>query len=394
MGNNLYIALINPALAFALASAFAILWLNRRQDVYLLWLVGGYCGSAIGFLLQHFTLPIGLPLTKLLSNASFVAAGTAIAVAILARYGRKVPWPALALLAAAGMSAWCWFMFVADSLNWRIYVINFTLGGVSLVVAAGLRPVCRNGTVEMTLFVLSLLSGLNFFARTVLTLHAHGPFMTYDALYQSVYWNTSVLSHALLSLMIALCLFSAAALDVFKALKADALTDPLSRLLNRRGFEETAGVFVSPDRAGPPLALVLADLDHFKTVNDRYGHEAGDRVIADFANRIRHAAGPRGVVARLGGEEFVVLLPASDLSVARLFAENVRASLAGNRIDGLPIGAGITASFGVALRMDGETLGEMMRRADDALYMAKKSGRDSVRISYQRPETAFPRAAG
>ncbi|WP_292274803.1 GGDEF domain-containing protein, partial [Mesorhizobium sp.] len=123
-------------------------------------------------------------------------------------------------------------------------------------------------------------------------------------------WTTALLSHALLSLLIALCLFTAAALDVLKALKAETHTDPLSGLLNRRGFEDRAALLLDQcAKAGFPVALVLADLDHFKALNDQHGHEAGDRVIADFAAKLRFATGARGAAGRIGGEEFAVLLP-------------------------------------------------------------------------------------
>ncbi|TGR97062.1 GGDEF domain-containing protein, partial [Mesorhizobium sp. M2E.F.Ca.ET.209.01.1.1] len=113
---------------------------------------------------------------------------------------------------------------------------------------------------------------------------AHGPFASYDGFYGSSYWTTALLSHALLSLLIALCLFTAAALDVMKALKTETHTDPLSGLLNRRGFGERAAMLLQRCAVAKfPVALVLADLDHFNALNDVHGHAAGDWVIADFA---------------------------------------------------------------------------------------------------------------
>ena len=231
---------------------------------------------------------------------------------------------------------------------------------------------------------------MKFFVRTLVVVIAHGTFTSYDGFYGSSYWTTALLSHALLSLLIALCLFSAAALDVMKALKTETYTDPLSGLLNRRGFEERGMLLLRHCASARfPVALVLADLDHFKALNDVHGHAAGDRVIADFAAKLRSAAGARGVAGRVGGEEFAVLLPLSDLAAARLFAEAVRTLYSAGHVDGLPAGTKVTASFGVAARSGDEALEPLMRRADDALYKAKRNGRDSVRLSYERPETAF-----
>ncbi|MBZ9679466.1 MULTISPECIES: GGDEF domain-containing protein [unclassified Mesorhizobium] len=390
MDTGLFIALLNPTIALALGAAFLMLWFHQRHRPYLAVLALSYCVSAPGFLFQYFTLPIGVTLTKLVSNICFTIAACCLSGAIIARYGRKVPGVGIAVLAGGGLAAFAWFLFVTPDLTWRILAMNFGFGGVSLLVAAELRPVRNNGPTEKILFVLSLLSSVNFFVRTLAVVIAHGPFAGYDGFYGSSYWTTALLSHALLSLLIALCLFTAAALDVMKALKTETHTDPLSGLLNRRGFEERAAMLLQRCAVAKfPVALVLADLDHFKALNDMHGHAAGDRVIADFAGKLRSATGARGAAGRIGGEEFAVLLPLTDLAAARLFAEAVRTLYSAGGVDGLPAGTKVTASFGVAARSGDETLEPLMRRADEALYKAKKNGRNSVRLSYERPETVF-----
>ncbi|OBQ86330.1 MULTISPECIES: GGDEF domain-containing protein [unclassified Mesorhizobium] len=389
MDTGLLIALLNPTIALALGAAFLVLWFHQRHRPYLAVLAASYCLSASGFLLQYFTLPLGIVATKLISNICFTIAACCLSGAIIARYGRRVPYFGIGVMAGGGLAAFAWFMFVQPDLTWRVLSMNFGFGGLSLLVAVELRTVRNNGP-EKILFALALLSALNFTARTLIVVIAHGPFPSYDGFYGSSYWTTALLSHALLSLLIALCLFTAAALDVLKALKAETHTDPLSGLLNRRGFQERAALLLDQcAKAGFPVALVLADLDHFKALNDQHGHEAGDRVIADFAAKLRFATGARGAAGRIGGEEFAVLLPLSDLAAARLFAEAIRTFYSAGAVDGLPPGTRVTASFGVAARSGAEGLAPLMRRADEALYKAKRNGRDSVRLSYERPETAF-----
>ncbi|MDX8432544.1 GGDEF domain-containing protein [Mesorhizobium sp. M4B.F.Ca.ET.215.01.1.1] len=390
MDTGLLIALLNPTIALALGAAFLVLWFHQRHRPYLAVLATSYCLSAPGFLFQYFTLPVGMVLTKLVSNICFTAAGCCLSSAIVARYGRRVPYVGIALTTGGGLAAFSWFMFVQPDLTWRILSMNFGFGALSLLVAAELRTVRGNGPTEKILFVLSLLSGLNFVVRTLIVVIAHGPFPSYDGFYGSSYWTTALLSHALLSLLIALSLFSAAALDVLKALKAETHTDPLSGLLNRRGFEERAALLLDQcAKAKFPVAMVLADLDHFKALNDQHGHAVGDRVIADFAAKLSFATGTRGAAGRIGGEEFAVLLPLCDLASARLFAEAIRSLYSSGGVASLPRGVRVTASFGVAARTGDEGLAPLMRRADDALYKAKKNGRDSVRLSYERPETVF-----
>jgi len=399
LDNGLFISLLNPAIALTLASAFFALWLYRRQRAYLLVMVAAYIGSATGFLLQYFILPVGLPATRMLSVISFTISALGLSAAIVARYGRPIPWTAFTVLGLGGIAAFSWFMFVQPDLTWRVLVMNFAFGGISLLVAAEVRTVPGRGPVEKILMVLALLSALNFFARTLVSIALHGPYTSYDGFYTSVFWTTALLSHAVLSLMIALSLFTAEAVDLLKTLRSESLTDPLSGLLNRRGFEAKASALL--EMCAPaklPVALIVADLDRFKALNDRHGHAAGDRVIVEFATRLRTAGGARAIAGRLGGEEFAVLLPMADPAAARLFAEAVRTVFSAEAIEGLPREVRVTASFGIAARSGNENLAELTRRADEALYHAKRGGRDSLRVSYQRlpenqPSNAFLRSA-
>ena len=388
MTTSPFIALLNPSITLILSAAFIVLWLNQRDRPYLAVLALGYSASAVGFLLQHFTLSVGFVATRLISTASFTLGASCIAGAVVWRYGRRVPFAALGILGSGGLVAFWWFMFVEPNLTYRILAINFAFGGMSLVVAAELRAVPDKGPADKILLALALLSGLNFFARTLVALAIHGPYVTYEGFHDSLYWTTSMLSHAVLSLLIALSLITVAVLDIFKSLKSESHTDLLSGLLNRRGFEKAASEALELSAGhGVPLALVLADLDHFKTINDTYGHAVGDKVIAAFARHLLAVGGKGAIVGRIGGEEFAVILPAADLTAARLFADGVRASFSQDDIAGLPSDATrITASFGVAASAGSENLSVLLQRADDALYQAKKYGRDSVRLSYQRPE--------
>ena len=158
---------------------------------------------------------------------------------------------------------------------------------------------------------------------------------------------------------------------------AASLTDPLTGVGNRRRLEQALAMEIShADRSGASLCAFMADLDRFKNVNDTYGHEAGDKVLAAFGDVLRRRTRATDVVARFGGEEFVVLMSATDLEVALGIAERIRTALAASHIEPLP--APITASFGVAERAPGEPGDRMLRRVDVALYEAKRLGRNRV----------------
>jgi diguanylate cyclase (GGDEF)-like protein len=347
-----------------------------------------YASSATGFLLQYFSLPVGsFAVEKIIASAMFTIAVCSISGAVVARYGQTTPYAWFAVLGLGGLVGFSWFVLVQPDLVGRVYAINLSLGGITLLVAAKLRPVRKNGPIEMALFLLSLVSACNFFVRPALVIGLDGTLATREEIYASAYWMTTLLSNALFSLLIALSLLAGVALDMMGTLRTESHTDPLSKLLNRRGFEDRATALLeSGANANLPMALVLADLDHFKNINDMYGHAAGDRVIIDFAGKLLATAGKRGIVGRIGGEEFAVLLPLTELAAARLLAEAVRTVFSAESVNGLPLGIRVTASFGVAARSGSEGLAPLMRRADEALYKAKQNGRDSVRISYQRPE--------
>lgn len=173
--------------------------------------------------------------------------------------------------------------------------------------------------------------------------------------------------------------------DFAAELKRLAHTDPLTGVLNREGFDQQARLHWQRGR-GRPFAVALADIDRFKRVNDEHGHQVGDRALARVAAHLADGLGRDGAVARLGGEEFALLLPGLDAAGALARIEPLRRALADVRLDGHP-GLRLSASFGVAQRGPGDTLGGLLERADVALYRSKRAGRD-------RSTLAPPVAAG
>jgi two-component system, cell cycle response regulator len=158
---------------------------------------------------------------------------------------------------------------------------------------------------------------------------------------------------------------------------AASLTDPLTGVGNRRRLEQALATEISrAGRTGGTLCAFMADLDHFKRVNDVHGHEAGDAVLVAFGTLLRRLTRMVDIVARFGGEEFVVLMPATELEHAVAIAERVREALAACCVAPLP--DPVTASFGVAQLADGEPGHLLLRRVDNALYEAKRLGRNRV----------------
>jgi diguanylate cyclase (GGDEF)-like protein len=160
-------------------------------------------------------------------------------------------------------------------------------------------------------------------------------------------------------------------------IRALSLTDQLTGIGNRRRLDQALEEEISRAvRSGDKLSALMADLDHFKLVNDTYGHAVGDKVLETFGRLLRQTARLSDVLGRYGGEEFVVLMPNTARAEAVIFAERLRLALATTPIP--PLKAPITVSLGVVELRPGESGEAFLRRVDDALYGAKSQGRNRV----------------
>lgn len=152
-------------------------------------------------------------------------------------------------------------------------------------------------------------------------------------------------------------------------------TDPLTGLLNRRAFKEKLLNWMAFSRRhNLPLSLVMTDIDHFKSVNDNFGHDVGDTLLKIFSKKLLKSCRTEDVVARFGGEEFLLLLTNTNSSSAFLSAERIRKNIEGVNIPN--IACKITASFGISELLPSDSDETLIKRVDDALYEAKRSGRN------------------
>ncbi len=164
--------------------------------------------------------------------------------------------------------------------------------------------------------------------------------------------------------------------------QAAASTDPLTGCANRRAFAvHVAEALAQSARKSEPVSVVLLDIDRFKSVNDTYGHAAGDAVIRHVADVLRDGVRTSDIVARLGGEEFCVLLPGADARFAESLATRLRVGLQEPAAHADHAGLRVTASFGVAQARPNEAWDALFARADRALYEAKGAGRDCVAVA-------------
>jgi diguanylate cyclase (GGDEF)-like protein len=167
-----------------------------------------------------------------------------------------------------------------------------------------------------------------------------------------------------------------------RELEQSARLDYLTGIYNRGAIEElAAGLIASTQRHGTPLALMVVDIDHFKRINDELGHAAGDKALAATVTMIHGLLRGGDLIGRLGGEEFLVLMPDTDAVQARTAAERMRARVEAAPVSFLGIERPLTVSIGVAeYRVEDGGFGPLLLRADRALYVAKRSGRNQVQL--------------
>ncbi|MCQ2029544.1 sensor domain-containing diguanylate cyclase [Stutzerimonas zhaodongensis] len=168
------------------------------------------------------------------------------------------------------------------------------------------------------------------------------------------------------------------ALDVERM---NAMTDPLTRVWNRQGLEYFAPVLFNKVAEGKQVGVLCCDLDHFKTVNDRYGHAIGDQVLVQTARRLKAVLRADDLLVRLGGEEFAMLVLINQTNELQLLAERVRLTLLAEPMPCGEASVSITASVGAAIKRNEETIEVAFSRADLAMYRAKQGGRNRIEMA-------------
>lgn len=162
-----------------------------------------------------------------------------------------------------------------------------------------------------------------------------------------------------------------------KKLNDENLTDPMTNVLNRRGLSKAIEDYY---HANVPFTVLTLDIDHFKRVNDKFGHSAGDDVLKQTALLIQNEVRDQDMVCRSGGEEFIVFIAEIDRTISRTVAERIRVSIESFDFD---VVGHVTISIGMAQWFGGEqSVGAVIKKADDALYVAKRNGRNRVCVEF------------
>lgn len=369
------LVMIAPTILLVFALCFLFAWSRERKQDYLLFFGSSCLVFSLGTSSQIFAIPSGIGSNAVVSAFLYTLSVLLLSDGLLRRSGKRLGKLGyhFGLLVVVGGIAY--FFYVDRQLLVRIYILNFGLGLILLATAWTLRHLRLGRSSERILFWILLAFSMHFFPRTVLTVGTRAP--SAQDFGFSAFWLALQFSLAVLGVALALALLAVAIGDKMEVLIQERATDPLTGLLNRRGFDEETMLHFHIS-AARPVSLLVADIDHFKAINDTFGHEVGDHVLSGFGNLLLKAVRNIDVCGRLGGEEFAVLMPDCDAAGAFAFAEQLRNQVREAEFKGLPHSWKVTVSLGVAEVRPREDLAQVISRADAGLYAAKRAGRDRV----------------
>ncbi|ACY32188.1 GGDEF domain-containing protein [Comamonas thiooxydans] len=379
MSANYNLMVLTPSLALlVLAAVLIVAWFNQRSQRFLFWQACAYSLTA-------------LPL----------AAQTLFPLEVLTRY-------ALLIGSIYLLGAWCLAKCWAD--RWRVSTHPHIALQVSIVTLAvvyhfsWVNPmpwarICSfsvgSGLVLMLpiLQVRSRMSSLHWLDKLLLWLSI--AFTTYTftrpgliwllgysdlrSLPKSPYWLLTLVSILNFALLFSFVMTAIAAKETVDKLRRERDLDALTQLLNRRSFQEYAQQRLADIRLYP-MAVLACDIDHFKRINDSWGHKRGDEVLQLVSTTLKDSVRENDLVARFGGEEFVLLLTEISLKDAEAIALRIQRDLRLNN-EVLPSGYTLTLSFGISALDSTTPLDQALREADRLLYEAKNAGRDRVHVS-------------
>jgi diguanylate cyclase (GGDEF)-like protein len=361
-------------------------WMQDRIEALAWWgaayLIGGLSGVIwrTGALISS---PLPLNIADILL---FIAVGMIWSAARLF-HGRPVLWGTMCLGAIVWLAS-CFSPAFASSATSRLLVSSLIVATYTFLTAAELWRERRKLLIRRwpAIFVPMLHGAIFLFPVALASLAANGD-VAHDL---DTGWVAVYAIEIVLYVVGAAFVVLVLAKDrTVRHYKMAAATDPLTELLNRRGFFEAAAAVLARQRADKqPVSVLVFDLDHFKSINDRHGHKVGDAILHLFASVVRKTMRTDDVIGRLGGEEFVALLP-NTLAEASVVAERVRrAFAAASNAPSNHVAA--TVSIGVACGSANAEIDMLIARADAALYRAKTNGRDRVETAEEAVAGAPP----
>lgn len=371
-----YFALLIPLSLTLLGLALLACWWLLRQQRFLLWLSFGYVVSSLTLSLQSLLDNQQLAQWSLLTSSLYLSSFWAMAQGISLRYGKRANAKLAGLICLCTLAVLAYYSQVQDELIVRACALNLGLGLLLLLpIRVIFRKPASQDLLEKVLRISYVVLTLYALLRCVLIVSL---ISAEDVVHltRSVYWVFMLSASLMFSLWFLIILLATTLRDILGTLHQERDHDPLTQLLNRRAFFEAASFCLRNPRQAP-WTLMACDLDHFKEVNDTWGHAAGDQVLVQFAQLLQDQTRRDDLAARFGGEEFIILLAHTDMAHAVQVAERIRRRLQETQLNANS--GAITASFGLTSVNALNDLDPALQRADELVYKAKHAGRNCIR---------------
>nr|WP_298926786.1 GGDEF domain-containing protein [uncultured Erythrobacter sp.] len=371
------LGLFVPAIALVLAVTFALLWRRMPDRTYVASIAAGFAMLASGFVWFHYFVSMNNLASILVMHVLFSATAIFLCWGLVKRANRHFSIPTaifVEIVAGVMMAA----ALVSDDLRAWLFTVNLGHGLLFALTTQELSRSKDRGIIDNSLMFLAGLLSAIFFIRPVFTLFVQET-LTEQAYRESGLYPLLLITVGVWALAISMTLLIAVLQDQIEDLKKDAEIDPLTGLRMRGAFEADAkDLLIERMDDHRAISMIVADIDHFKQVNDIWGHQTGDVAISNFGRLINDMVRDNDLCGRVGGEEFCILVSDCDGPQATRLAERLRLALATLMHDGMGPDLRLTASFGVSSWRTGEGYGAMFARADAALYAAKQGGRNTV----------------
>ena len=368
--------------SIVLTAIFFIAWLSFGRRQYALFWSIAFFFAAVQWLLNLSSQKIPFPFEvywMLVSASSAVTLSFSVAgFRMRAKLPNRIHWYLIA--AAIGLAAIAWFLIVDPHVGLRTAIGPFF---ATLMMGACIHAIAYPRHLQPADWGMIISAGIFGLceAAAAIAIFSGGSAGTQESLdiYRAINFLSLPAAYTAMGLFTVLILAS----DMSKEMKALAMSDSLTGVLNLRGFEKAASRALSAARRdNSPLSVIVCDVDHFKSINDRYGHAQGDVALIQFARHLQGNVRGQDIVARIGGEEFVLLLPGTPIEAATAIAERFRASISALKISSETSQFEIQASFGVATTTGAEDeIDHLIKRADEALYRSKRDGRNKVSVA-------------
>jgi len=377
------LGLVTPLMVLFFAATFAVLWRVGRMKRHVLGYGIAFALSATGFLITHL-LPADAFYVFHMTQFFYTLGTTVMLVSVCERAGQRLHLPSMAVVYLISALVLSVTVSVSNDVASRLVIVNMGYGVMFAMGVTTLLTAKRRNVIDVAIIAVMAFQAADFLIRPILTLLFEQSIPA--AVYRdSIYYSLIGLVLGVKGVTTATVLIGATIAEWTTTLRESGERDALSGLRNRGAFEESMRNLLPRAQAeGRPLSLVVVDIDHFKKVNDIWGHQAGDEAIAGIGKLIGKMVRGCDTAGRIGGEEFCIAIWNCPNNAGEQLADRIRQGFAALKHSGLSDDVRLTASFGVATARDGEAYEQLFARADAALYRAKSNGRNRVENAEER----------